>query len=623
MTPQAPPTLAQFGLLVLMTAAFAVARQLRRLTRSNRHADEVFRACFTASPIGLARVDISRRIVDANDAFCSIVGRSSAELVGSRITDLHHPDDELYWDGVDWSATGGTAETEVRCRRPDGTIARLECTATLLTVDGKPDHFYIQVRDMTEARAAQAALAHHATHDPLTGLFNRTLYLDRVETALERATPTELVAIVMIDLDHFSHHNDTFGHERGDDLLRDVAVRLGSIVRAGDTLARLGGDEFALLCTRLPTELTALSMAGRAQGALAPKFTSVTGDHTVTASIGIAISDGSTSPGQLVADATVALHRAKALGRNTIETVDQTLRAAGLQRLQIEKSLRHALDHGGLRVEYQPIVDPTTDTTTGFEALVRWGRPGGALVAPDDFIPIAEECGLIGQIGTFVLDTACADLAQWQSRLAPGAPTPTVAVNVSARELDDPTFTDQVAAVLRRRSIRPGTLTLEITERVLLQDRHDTLATLDALKALGVRIVLDDFGTGYSGLAYLTTFPIDGIKLDRLFVNGLGLPRQAAIVRAVLSIADALGLDVTAEGVETHAQLEELRGLGCTSVQGYFISRPLPAELVAQSLVAAGLLASTTSSTDVEERAVGETEERWRSTSVGDPTMAC
>jgi diguanylate cyclase (GGDEF)-like protein len=437
-----------------------------------------------------------------------------------------------------------------------------------------------------ERHGAQA-LAHQASHDSLTGLPNRTLFLDRLEHALARARRSHAeLAVVFLDLDDFKLVNDTQGHEAGDRLLLTLAPRLSAALRPADTIARFGGDEFVVLCEDLADEDDALHIARRMANACSRPVTIAGHEYAVTVSAGVAMA----RPGQgatasdLLRDADAAMYRAKSIGKGQIEVFDDGMRARLIERISIENGLRRALERGELRLLYQPVVSLADNRMVGAEALLRWDHPERGLLEPADFIAVAESTGLIVPIGRWVIDEACRQAAAWH-RAAPDRAPIHVSVNLSPRQVLRSDVVGAVAASLRASGLDPALLELEIEERLLLEDPDACARVLGQLKALGVGIVLDDFGSGYSSLSHLSRLAIDSVKIDRSLVNGLvRQPQGAAIVEAVLSMADALDVGVTAEGVETAGQLTRLRAQGCEFAQGYLFSRPAGADEVGQLL---------------------------------------
>ncbi|MCU0271031.1 MAG: PAS domain S-box protein [Acidimicrobiales bacterium] len=467
---------------------------------------------------------------------------------------------------------------------------RLPVLAQFLT-HRNPDgsvHFYSAVlRDISDRKALEARLEHEATHDPLTGLPNRTLLRDRLTMALARARRHRKdVAVLFLDLDHFKVVNDSRGHSFGDRLLQAIASRLRSALRPEDTVARFGGDEFVVLCEELSSLDEAITLGERIQGVLASQFDIDGIEVFLGASIGVAYhglsarseSDPAPVPEGLLREADTAMYRAKELGRGGIVVFDERLRSRNLERLELETALRRAVERGELVLHYQPIVDLETGWVVHLEALLRWRHPHRGLLQPAEFIHLAEDSGLIVPIGAWVLDEACGQLASWT---ADGlVPTDVaVSVNLSGRQLDEPSLPEQVAATVARHGVDPGRLVLEITESVLMQDVAFSQAALARLHRLEVRLAVDDFGTGYSSLSYLRSFPVDMLKIDRSFVSGLGLGGgDEAIVVAIVRLARSLGLEAIAEGVEADTQRRHLLELGCHLGQGHCFAPALAGE---------------------------------------------
>jgi diguanylate cyclase (GGDEF)-like protein len=424
-------------------------------------------------------------------------------------------------------------------------------------------------------------MLHQAFHDALTELPNRALFLDRLEQALVRqGRRSALTAVLFLDLDRFKWINDSLGHAAGDQLLVQVAERLGNATRPGDSVARFGGDEFVVLCDDLDGEWEALTIAKRLESALSNHFCVEGRDITVSASVGIATTASATgaTADSLLRDADAAMYRAKERGRNRIESFQGGMRARAVERLEVESDLRRALERGELRVHYQPVVRLAGAAMVGVEALVRWQHPERGLVPPGEFIPVAEETGLIQPLGAFVLRESCRQVATW-NRANPERVPLSVAVNLSARQMSASDLTRLVLTALNESGLEPGLLCLEITESVLMEDVTASRNVLMSLKELGVRLGIDDFGTGYSSLLYLRRFPVDILKVDRSFVSGLGQNSEdGAIVAGVLGLAHALGVGAIAEGVEEPEQADKLAALGCELAQGFLWSKPLAAE---------------------------------------------
>ncbi len=430
---------------------------------------------------------------------------------------------------------------------------------------------------------SEAVMRHQSLHDALTGLPNRALLFDRIEQAFARAERFGSgVAVLLLDVDQFKTINDSLGHQAGDELLVEVGSRLTDAVRPSDTVARLGGDEFVVL-VEVADDGEAFEIADRIAEVFKPAIHVASGDVFTSASIGIAVARTPTQPATMLREADAAMYRAKERGRGRFELFDEDMRRDAFERLRTESDLRRALDRREFHVLYQPIFDVRTLEPIAVEALVRWQHPTRGIVGPIEFIALAEETGLIAPLGRWVLEQAVAEVGGWR-RSYPGVPL-RLAVNVSGQQLARPEFLDEVRGALKRGDLPPEQLGLEITESVLMKDASSPRSTLEALRRMGVRVLIDDFGTGYSSLARLRHFPVDVIKIDRSFVDGLGQENDdTAIVAAVVEIARSLDLQVIAEGVEVGAQLERLRELGCHAGQGYLFSGPIEGTAVAALL---------------------------------------
>ena len=433
--------------------------------------------------------------------------------------------------------------------------------------------------DVTEWQKAQAQISHMARHDSLTNLPNRTLFREQLEQALRHAKRNDHIGVLCLDLDHFKGINDSLGHPIGDDLLREVAGRLTDCVREGDTVCRLGGDEFAIVQIGSDPQTSPTNLASRLIEVISAPYNIQGHQITIGVSIGVAVApDDGSDPDRLLKNADLALYRAKENGRGIFHFFEIGMDARAQARRLLEIDLRAALLRSEFLVYYQPIRDLKADRVTGFEALVRWNHPLRGMIAPLNFIPLAEETGLIVPLGDWVLRTACSDAAGWSQDVC-------VAVNLSPAQFKSRNLVPSVVSALGDSGLAACRLELEITESVLLHDSDATLATLHKLRSLGVRISMDDFGTGYSSLSYLRSFPFDKIKIDRSFVSELATRDDSmAIVRAVTGLGKSLGISTTAEGVETSEQLALLRLEGCTEVQGYLFSPPRPAEDVESML---------------------------------------
>jgi diguanylate cyclase (GGDEF)-like protein len=490
-----------------------------------------------------------------------------------------HPDDRATVDdAVKRSLYGsGPFEFDYRIVLETGQVRWLHARGGLEIANGVALGMVGTAQDITDQRIAEQALAHQALHDPLTKLPNRALLLDRLAQALARQGRHACdIAVLFLDIDRFKWINDSLGHAAGDQLLIEVANRLTSAARGGDTVARFGGDEFVVLCEDVAGEKDSVRLAERFAQAISAPVALDDAETTPTASIGIAIAlagDGY-NPETLVRDADAAMYQAKERGRDRYEVFGAATRERVTQRLELESQLRRAIESGDIAVYYQPEVDLARAVVTGVEALARWRHPDRGLILPMEFIGVAEETGLIAPLGSLVLETACRQAAEWQARAGLR-----VAVNLSARQLLAPGLLGTVRRILDASGLAPDLLCIEITESILLADAQAAAAALGSLKDLGVRIAVDDFGTGYSSLLYLKQLPVDILKIDQSFVDGLGRSREdRAIVAGVIDLAHAFGISTTAEGVEGAAQLAVLRQLGCEQAQGFYWSPALPAD---------------------------------------------
>lgn len=435
-------------------------------------------------------------------------------------------------------------------------------------------------RALAERETRERQLQHDSLHDALTGLPNRTLFMRRLTDASMRAKRGDdgLFAVLFLDLDDFKGVNDRFGHRAGDEILVSTARRLEDCVRGGDLVARLGGDEFAILLERVADARDSAMVAERVQAALREPFTVGGCGYRATASIGVVLSSsGHAQPEGMLRNADMAMYRAKNSGRARFEMFDRAMHEDALARLQLEQDLRRALDREEFVLHYQPIVSLSTGEVAGVEALVRWQIAEGKPLPPGEFIPVAEETGLIVPLGRWVLRAACRQVRQWQ--LASGVANLRLSVNLSVREFAQPDLAAQVATVLRETQLQPSALQLEITESAIIGHGHPALHTIAELRKLGVAIHLDDFGTGYSALSYLHRLPLDAVKVDRATTSVIDSEdRPLQVVRSIVGLVHALGMDVVAEGITTSQQLALLRSMGCDLGQGYYFSAPRPAE---------------------------------------------
>ncbi len=553
-----------------------------------RASEERYRRLSDASTEALA-IHREGTILEVNAAFARLLGYEADACVGRTILDFAAPETASAIRKGEFSPES-TSPLEVMALHSDGTVFPVEVTWRQVPYPDGESANIVSVRDLRERRRLEAELSRSAFYDRLTGLPNRALLLDRVAHSLSWTRPDDddPVALVLLDLDRFKVINESLGHAAGDALLEAVARRLETCLRPGDTVARFGGDEFAVLLDGLSEVGGAALIAERIQAALRVPFELDGREWFISARLGIAIGTvGATDPKELLRDAEVALQRAKGHATSSHAVYEPGMSVATAERLDLETDLRRAVERDELRLHYQPLVDLATGRIVGLEALVRWQHPTRGLVPPLDFIPLAEETGLIRPIGRWVLETACRQARSWQRALPRAAPF-RLSVNLSARQFAEPELVGQVAAILAETGLEPASLELEITESVLMDESETGIETLKALRALGVRLVLDDFGTGYSSLSYLKNLPLDTIKIDRSFVAELtGDGEDTPIVAAVIALAHGLGMEVVAEGIETAEQLAGLRLLGCDLGQGFFYARPLPPDELT-ALLAAG-----------------------------------
>jgi diguanylate cyclase (GGDEF)-like protein len=451
----------------------------------------------------------------------------------------------------------------------------LEVVGSNLSADPAVQGLALNLRDISERKALEQQLRQLAFHDPLTLLANRSLFRDRVQHALTLTQRGQHHAAVMfLDLDNFKNINDSLGHDAGDRLLQAVAQRLAQSTRSSDTVARLGGDEFAILLEGIATTAEVESLAASLIEELGQPFAISSTEVRVSASVGLAFSSIETGAEALLSKADIAMYHAKAAGKSQFVTFQPQMQETLLQRLRLEADITRAISGGEIFLDYQPVVDLGTGSLLGVEALVRWRHPEFGVLMPSQFVHIAEECGQIVKLGRWVLNRACSELLAWRQCVA-GGERLRVAVNISGRHLQYGDLVEDVAQALQDSGLEPGNLVIELTETTIMHNTDVNLARLRELKALGVRLAIDDFGTGYSSLSYLHRFPIDILKIDQSFVGRLTNSYSGPeLARAVITLAETLGLDTVAEGIELAPQVEALLNLGCVAGQGYFFATP-------------------------------------------------
>ena len=565
-----------------------VAGRIERATADKQATEEEARADHARFRTLLAASNdlilvISDGVIQSQVPERSSLGHHADDVVGRRYVDLLHPDDadEVVAQVVAMMAeTGSTALIEARFAHPDGHWVPMEFSCRNHLDDPTIRGFVVNARDVTERQLLQAQLEYRAFHDVLTGLANRALLRERLErlwaSRTRRARPFSLL---YLDLDDFKAINDSLGHEVGDEVLVEVARRLGGVLRQVDTASRLGGDEFALLLDDCATPGDAARVARRALDAVQAPMQVAGRQLQLGASIGIVSHDDGASPDELLRNADIAMYTAKRHGKARFEVFEPSMHVRAVERLQLEVDLAHALERHQLVLHYQPVVALDDSRIVGVEALLRWAHPERGLVGPVHFVPVAEASGAIVPIGRWVLLEACRQVAQWQRRT--GIPDLEVAVNVSMVQLVQGDVRADVELALATSGLAPEHLTLELTESALAEEHEAVADILAGLRTLGVRIAIDDFGTGYSSLAYLQQFPVDVLKIDRSFVAGMVDGRQhPAVVRAIVELGHTLDLQTVAEGIERDSELAQFRALHCHRGQGYLFSRPADATTV-------------------------------------------
>jgi diguanylate cyclase (GGDEF)-like protein/PAS domain S-box-containing protein len=561
-----------------------------------RSSEERYRAIIDRALTGVAYSDLNGQLTIVNQKYCDITGYSAAELRQMRIHDLTHPEDlprnvKLYNRML---AENTPFEIEQRYIRKDGSIVWINnSVSAICDREGNPQSIVAIVLDINDRKQAEARLIHEAFHDGLTGLPNRALFMERLERALVRTKrhADYKFAVLFLDLDRFKVVNDSLGHEVGDLLLISLASRLEACLRSGDTVARLGGDEFTILLDEIEDTDRVTEIVERLHQDLTSPFNLNGSEIFTSASIGIAICTSDyNEPEELLRDADIAMYRAKKLGRASYEIFDSMMYEAAMNVLQLETNLRRAIERQEFEIHYQPIVSLLTKKLVGFEALLRWQQPERGLISPAQFIPLAEETGLIVEIGYWVLKEACRQLRAWQRQFC--ANPLTISVNLSSQQFLQPDLIEQIARILQETELDASSLKLEITESVLMENTQLATAMLLQLREMNLGIHIDDFGTGYSSLSYLHRFPSSALKIDRSFVSHMGTePQNWEIVRAIVTLADSLHIDAIAEGVETATQLAQLRELNCKYAQGYFFSHPLDSS-AATALIERKILSS-------------------------------
>ncbi len=594
--------------LVLLFDVYIVYQhlQLQRVRRRLAERERLFQLITENAADMIAVVDTHGHRLYNSPAYGKILGYGAEELAATSSLEQVHPDDRARVLDAAHKAhlTGHGERLEYRIRHKDGSWRVLESTSSAIPGrNGEVDGLVIVNRDITERKQAEALLEHRAFHDGLTNLPNRALFLDRLQRAIavsQRHRDFKF-AVLFIDIDEFKVFNDSLGHTAGDELLIQIARRLTACLRGADTvsrgliretqhplgdntLARPGGDEFVVLAAELRDPSDAIRMSERIQERLAVPFAVKAQEIVISVSIGIAFSGNNSEAEEVLRDAEIAMYRAKEGGKARYEVFDSGMQADAVKRLQLETDLRKALDADEFRVHYQPLVSLQNGQIVGFEALSRWQRPQG-IVMPGAFIAVADEIGITVPMNRALLREACQQVLRWHL-LFPSERPLTISVNITAKQFALADLASQIGQVLQETGMNPGCVDLEITEDIAMGDAERSAIVLSELKALGVRLSIDDFGTGYSSLCRLQRFPVDTLKIDRTFISNMDQnPETHEIVRVIIMLAQTLGLNVVAEGIENQEQMEMLKKIGCEMGQGYLFSRPGDAETIQQLLM--------------------------------------
>jgi diguanylate cyclase (GGDEF)-like protein/PAS domain S-box-containing protein len=561
------------GAIIGLLSSLRDVTERKRLEAELSRARTSFELAFAAAPIGMSLVSIDGRFLRVNDALCKLLGRDEDSLLRVTFRDITHVDDLGTSNDLLKAVLDGTAQDgrlEKRFLRPDGSVVwGLLALALVRDDDGRPRFFISQTEDITDRKNAQREIERMSTIDVLTGLPNRLLLMDRLRHALRLARRSGwLVGVVSVDLDHFKEVNDTYGHEVGDDLLRQVAGRLETATRIGDTTTRVGGDEFVILCEQVTTTDEVAQVAGRIRAELARPFAVLGHQVRITASVGVTVGDSESSE-SLLQEADRSMFAAKRSGRGRVDVYSEAWGTIAADQVAAHTALAEGLQRGELRAYYQPIVDLRSGEVIAREALVRWAHPQRGLLGPASFLDGADRSPLGVALGEKVLALACAAAVTWPDGCA-------VHVNVSARHLAEPGFVAFIERCLEDSGLAPSRLVLEITESLVLAASRSTLLSTAALSGMGVGLCLDDFGTGYSSVTALHKLPIGGFKIDRSFVAGLPeYVTSASLVDGLISLGVGMGLDVVAEGVETREQADWLAAHGCPSGQGFLFGHPV------------------------------------------------
>ncbi len=598
--------------------------QLQRIRRRLAERDQLFQLITENAADMIAVVDSTGQRIYNSPAYEHVLGYSADELKATSSIEQIHPDDRARVLEAAHKArsTGHGQRLEYRIQHKDGSWRILESTASVVRDQkGKTEKLVIVNRDISERKRAEEMLAHSAFHDGLTNLPNRTLFLDRLQRAfaLSKRHTDYKFAVLFIDIDEFKVFNDSLGHTVGDEVLVQIGKRLTASLREvdtisrpqlsastrDDTLARIGGDEYTVLLEDIRNASDAIRVAERLQARLAVPFSVQSYEIVVTASVGIALSTTACAHAEdLLRDANIAMYRAKQTGKARCEVFDTAMHAGAVRRLELETELRKGLELGEFRTHYQPIISLKTGRITGFEALTRW-QHGDRLLAPAEFIAVADETGLIIPMNRLLLREACEQLRSWHSQF-PAEPPLSMSVNITSKEFAYPHLAKNIEETLRQTGLDPKNLQLEITETIAMGDPEKAASVLSELKALGVRLSVDDFGTGYSSLSRLQRFPVDSLKIDRAFISCMDSDVDSAkIVRIIIMLAQNLGLVTVAEGTETEQQVNQLKVLDCGFAQGYYFSKPADHQAISDLLRKVNTPSHTAAPTLTHEASAG------------------
>jgi len=563
----------------------------REAEEALRKSEEQFRLTFEMAPIGMAISTLKGKFKKVNQALCDALGYSQEELLGVSFADISHPEDwEIHRNLEQKLIEGEESNFQIEKRFIAKDRRIVDTLLKVLVVrdpDGKPLHFNNQIVDITDRKSMEQQLLHDALHDSLTGLPNRALFMDRLQQQLKRSQSQSgyLFAVLFLDLDRFKVVNDSVGHLVGDKLLIEIGRRLEKSIAPTDTVARLGGDEFTILLENIASKSEATLVAESIYQTLSFPFQIGGYELFTTASIGIALSSvGYEEPEDIMRDADLTMYSAKEQGKARYEVFDNSLRDRALQRLELETDLRRAIERQEFEVYYQPITSLQLGILSGFEALVRWNHPTKGRIQPGDFIPICEETGLIIPLSNWLLKEACKTTREWQLKY-PEHPAIKMSINLSGQQFRESQLIEKVESVLEETGLEGNFLKLEITESTLIDNLEQVTDIILHLRKKEIQFSIDDFGTGYSSLSYLHRFPVNTIKIDRSFVSQMQADDNSAIVKAIVTLAHMLNMDVIAEGIETTSQLAQLRLLQCEYGQGFFFSKPLSKDQ-AEALIA-------------------------------------